>query len=1706
MNNTSHLTGIVFYVHYTDKKKFMRLSFKVLFLVLCLGVPLLLLGNDYQFKILENSASKIRMVVTFDQPQIVLENGMQIARYKHSQPVVADGNYVVPHIVRFFNLPVNSNAQPRILSVKQKRIKIPNYFKVKSDSTNPLTVTSVVTAQYMGKLNSIPVHALHFYPVKYDEATSMLIWTESIELEVDVPKTSAGASNITQVSGNKNKLTSSLFVNSPSALYKTEKVGSLAKSTSEALGVNPILDKQKIFKIAVDKTGLYKITYDDLVEADYPVDNVDPKRLSLYLKGTEVPIYFKGAEDGQLNEQDYFEFWGKKNEKTFLDEYPDQYSDPFSDENIYWLVENSNNGRRLVEESGALIQSTTGIPILTPASFTDVLHFEKNNYPEKFGKNGSFVDRPTYYLDQWYFDSGVRAPEGGSYNFYVPNPYEYGNDVIITAVFRGKSYYEYGVNPLEGHKVDLKLRGKNDIAKLVGVVNPEDKWHDQAMQIITNADSALKLSQSMLNDGTNSLEVDMFQTGVSDAVLLNWFDISYLRKFIAYKDQLKFTIDEKFYESPYVKLGDPVRFSIDGFTNKNIDLYKIGVSKIVSGQVKKIEDGNKISYRLSFQDEIFDTDVNYVALTENAKLKPLSIEAYTGWLNGGPNSNLLNDNNAAEYLIITDNLLQNTCLRLKNLKEADGYQTKIVTVENIYDTFNFGIKSPIAIKEFIKYVVENWDQNYPLQYVVFVGDASYDYKGIYGQKTDLVPTFMFQTVDFGATGSDYLYSLLDDDYIPDVSVARIPAQNNQQLSNYLDKVESYSQNNDFSQWRNRALFISGKDVSSSDLDRWTNQPIFRSQNLRLIDMQLPDPIFPSRLNTIQDEVLGENDPNFGSTTDLIEYFDDGVSFINFLGHGGGSIWADVNLLNLDEVGRLNNGSRLPFIASMTCFTGAFENPVDGLAERLVMSENKGAIAVLASSGFGWKYNDMATEWGLFDYLWDDLTFGQAVSLMKIYYLANPVYYTENGGVPTPSYYTLNKTMVSQYNLLGDPALKLLKPKNLLNVSIDNNNPLPGDSVNITISGGPSNGTGKLEVVDRKNLLIFAANFQHQSNGASVSFKLADTLEADLLTAKAYATNGIEDASGSLEIGLARSVIKKIETTPSLPKVNEPISFEMDIASDAEIASVKLYNFRDFNNLNTYNFEVTTQKISSTMFKSDVDFPGFTNSGLKYFDILVRDTAGVEEIYRWRKLKIVDDRPDFKIIPNSLAYTGTNQLQIKFSVLNDSEFDLTDLAIDCFSDKGIEENTAFSESVVSLKASEEKTISVNFDSTSFKKIRNFKIVLDPQNHYAERNEDNNILQEQLTTDHIFIQPQIGSSINGIENDTLVLADNWKFFVAKDTLTQPSVVKFTESNLFDFQNEITQKELTPVRLDGSNNYLTADLSIGNFSPGLNFISSLSAKVNVSADSLNHVAFYIYDNFLSLWVQVPTDTIGNGNILMTKIRKPGMYSIFYNADDKVPYIEVSSNGHPLVKNFLVVRKPVISILLQDESGINLNNSFTLQLDDQALVSDGIPIKSDVVNYPDSLENSKTISILATPELESGQHTLSVGIADVNGNYSEEQVTFSVSSLFEINIYGNYPNPFSDQTIISYYVNSDNDLDKFSVKIYTTSGRLIRTKPLDTEITQDEANFDLTKAVGYHELVWYGDDDDGKQVANGVYFAVIKGSYRGKTISHTLKIARLQ
>lgn len=1673
-----------------------------LFLLL-LSLPSLGQNGTYSWQVLESSAQVLRLKVEFTEPIIYQEAGKPYAAYKNARMIVSRDGSLLPHVVRFFNLAADQQTQVRIVRLNKQSRKMEQYFTVPGDSLQPMPINEPVYTKYLGKYRDFPLHTLHIHPVHYDRASQTLEWIQTLELEIGTSKTLNSAVPFSPVSQPQSGLLKNLFLNHSSALHRSAQIiESIASALPEGQRVDPILDRSHIYKITVNKTGLYKITYEDLQAADFPLESINPKRLSLYYRGYELPIYFSGAEDDRFDEGDYFEFWGEKNEKTFLHQSPDMYADPFSDESVYWLVENTFNGRRLILESGGIARSGSS-PVFQPYAFRETLHFEEDRYHENFGHASSNLNRPSHEIDHWYFDSGIRAPEGGAYNFYLPHPFESGSNVEVTAAFRGKSFYSYPTNLLQGHRVEVKLRGKDDKAKLIGAITPEDGWRDQTMRIISNADSSVKIAQSLLQHGNNRLEVDMFQTGVSDIVLLNWFQISYLRKYRADKNKIKFSVDADFFDGRFVKLGDLLQFSVDGFTRKDIDIYKLGVSKIVNSQIDQITQDLVTSYRVTFQDEVFDPDVQYVAVTDDAKLKPLSIKAFKPWKADDPYRRLSDPSNAADYLIITENLLVPSCERLKRLKEADGYRVEIVTVENIYDQFNFGTKSPLAIKDFIRHAAALWDQSHPLKYVVLVGDASYDYKGLIRPGSDRVPTIMYQTVKFGASGSDYWYALLDDDNIPYVTVARIPAATVQELENYLDKIETYSQNSNIGPWRNTALFIAGNDASSSSRELLTNQPIFQSQNLRLMEMRLPAQVFTRRLNTIRDETFGDFDPNFGSTTDLIDHFDKGVSFINFLGHGGGGIWADVNLLNLNDVDRLNNREKLPFVASMTCFTGAFENPNRrGLAEKLLLSEGKGAIALLASSGLGWMYNDMALEWDLFEFLWDEqLTFGEAVDLMKIYYLANPIYYTENGSFYTLGYNTLANSMVAQYNLLGDPALRLQKPSPSLRVSVDQSSVLPGDSVRVRISGGPTSGSGRLEIVDRRNFFYLTRDFDYTSAQAEFIFAVPDTIDAQKLYIKVYVASGSNDYAGSQMIGIDQPVIKTIAMNPGAPKVGQPIGFELLINSGHDIDYVKLTNFRDFNTLSTFPTTLTTRKIADTLFVSEVDFPGFPTPGLKYFDVLIGTASGVETLERHKKLMIYDDRPDLRFAGDALSYAGTDRLQLTFKIVNDSPENLSEVKVACFADEGIDLNLPFAETVLSLQAAEERALFIDYDSTGFKEQRTFKIVIDPDNRYEERSKSNNVLQKTLLTDHLLIRPEIGTTMNGISNETLLIHEQWQFFIPKETLAAASVLRFEEIPLETLFETGSQAGLKPIRAGENSTYSAIDLAVAREPESIQFVATLSARVQTQGDSLRRVSFFRYDSYLRLWVQQPS-TI-NGDTISTILNRSGQYALFHNSDDQEPLIEVSANGRPLVNNILVISKPTLSILLQDQSGINLNHSFTLRLNDENLVLNGQPINTEDVTFPDSLGNAKTVSILVTPALSAGNHRLYVEVADVSGNRAIEEFTFEVNQGFDILVFGNYPNPFQDKTIISFYVNAENEIDDLSVKIYTTSGRLIRSKMLDLDKSVATDNI---KMPFHHELIWFGDDDDGNQVANGVYFAVITGKYKGKTVKHTLKMARLQ
>jgi flagellar hook assembly protein FlgD len=81
---------------------------------------------------------------------------------------------------------------------------------------------------------------------------------------------------------------------------------------------------------------------------------------------------------------------------------------------------------------------------------------------------------------------------------------------------------------------------------------------------------------------------------------------------------------------------------------------------------------------------------------------------------------------------------------------------------------------------------------------------------------------------------------------------------------------------------------------------------------------------------------------------------------------------------------------------------------------------------------------------------------------------------------------------------------------------------------------------------------------------------------------------------------------------------------------------------------------------------------------------------------------------------------------------------------------------------------------------------------------------------------------------------------------------------------------------------------------------------------------------------------------------------------------------------------------------------------------------------------------------------------------------------------LYQNHPNPFNPTTAIPFTVYGSQSMVHSSIRttleIYNIRGELVRTL------------INESRRPGRYEIVWNGKDDDGNQVASGVYFYQLK------------------
>jgi hypothetical protein len=177
-------------------------------------------------------------------------------------------------------------------------------------------------------------------------------------------------------------------------------------------------------------------------------------------------------------------------------------------------------------------------------------------------------------------------------------------------------------------------------------------------------------------------------------------------------------------------------------------------------------------------------------------------------------------------------------------------------------------------------------------------------------------------------------------------------------------------------------------------------------------------------------------------------------------------------------------------------------------------------------------------------------------------------------------------------------------------------------------------------------------------------------------------------------------------------------------------------------------------------------------------------------------------------------------------------------------------------------------------------------------------------------------------------------------------------------------------------------------------------------------------------------------------------------------------------------VSRQESVQITLTDSSGINLSgglgHGITLELDNRP--ENTINVTESFSYETGDYTTGKLLYPLA--KLDPGEHSFKIKAWDNANNSSTAQFSINLvsSSQMAINDLLNYPNPVKGGSATTFYFELTAPVHRFSLDIFTLSGKKIRSFVGENLGADNYPNRDF-------EAVWDGRDADGDAVATGVY-----------------------
>jgi len=834
---------------------------------------------------------------------------------------------------------------------------------------------------------------------------------------------------------------------------------------------NSVLKSGKWIKIAVQNSGIYKLTYEDLTSMG--ISNPANVRIfgyggallpELFTKPyiddlPEVAIYMNKGADGIFNAGDYILFYGQgvvswnygipQGSTTSSDAMFYRIINHYANKGYYFVTSDVGSGKKI-----SMSQLETATP------------------------NGDIDEFTHYALHE---NDLINFPNGGR-EFYGEE---------LNPVFSPPSFSTPNLL-VKPEKIRIKIANRNSNSITVRTTVNNTNIGDSSISGLSSS-SDIAVDKSIVIpfqpiETANRIDIKLTNLNGANAYL-DLIEINARRKLIMEGNELYFR-NKEFYKQNQYK-----RFVLAN-TDAATQIWDITDRQNIK-QINTTSVGNTLTF-VANTDDIRE----YLAIKPSANFPKPEIIGQIA------NQNL-HSLPQADFVIIANKDFLGEAKRLAEAhRQKDNMDVVVVDAEKVYNEFSSGTPDATAYRRFVKMFYdrgvsdESGNTKKP-KYLLLFGDGSFDNRNLLKRTTDPIHRLLtYQAVNSVSNTASYVtddyFGYMDDNTGLEsgelstsqqlkVGVGRFPVYTLEQAKTVVDKTVHYMDNKLRGSWKNQLLYIADDGDSAlhaKDADSVTK--IIAAQNPEFLVRKLYFDAY-KQVTT----AAGERYPDVERLLD--NYIKQGVLMINYTGHGSMNNLSSEQIVTRQSIEKMYN-DKFPLWVTATCDFTAWDHFNESSGEKLLWNKNGGTMALFSTTRTVYSFSNAELNRNFANHLFDTDADCNPLALGDVFRLAKNLQ---------------NNSNKFSFTLVGDPALKLIypNPAKVITDSINFNpiNSLAFDTVSalglVHISGHIENCYGDkiqgfngfvtVHVFDKEETITTLGNPGNALNEINIEFKYKD---------------------------------------------------------------------------------------------------------------------------------------------------------------------------------------------------------------------------------------------------------------------------------------------------------------------------------------------------------------------------------------------------------------------------------------------------------------------------------------------------------------------------------------------------------------------------------------------------------------------------------------